>query len=64
MSPHFLGPLLALICEDATNPLVTHFRCDQDQYLNDFSFLSATLPVVQSPLINFERFLVKCGPFL
>jgi len=64
VTPPFLGPLLALICEDAPNPLVTHFRCDQDQDLNDFPFLSATLPVAQSPLINFECFLVKCGPFL
>ena len=61
MTPPFLGPLLALICKDAPNPLVTHFRCDQDQSLNDFPFFSsATLPVSQSPLINFERFLVKC----
>jgi hypothetical protein len=59
----FLDPLLALIFEDAPNPLVTHFKRDQDQSLNDFPFLSATLPVAQSRLINFERSLVKCRPF-
>jgi len=64
VTPPFIGPLLALICKDAPNALVRHFRCDQDQSLSDFPFLlSATLPVAQSRLINFERSLVKCRPF-